>query len=76
MSSYTEEGKKNVEVNQDIIFTLKDSSIKIKLILPKKLNIFPKINNRKIELESLKIAQELGVDASIIKTKLKQIYEY
>ena len=51
VSSYTEEGKKNVEVNQDIIFTLKDSSIKIKLILPKKLNIFPKINNRKIIIQ-------------------------
>ena len=35
-----------------------------------------KTNNRKVELESLKIAQELGVDESIIKTKLKQIYEY
>jgi hypothetical protein len=35
-----------------------------------------KINNRKTELESLKIAQELGVEQSIIQTKLKQIYEY
>jgi len=35
-----------------------------------------KINNRKVELESLKIAQELGVDESIVKSKLKQIYEY
>jgi hypothetical protein len=35
-----------------------------------------KINNRKIELESLKIAVELGVDAKIVETKLKQIYEY
>jgi hypothetical protein len=35
-----------------------------------------KIANRKIELESLKIAQELGVDEKIIQTKLKQIYEY
>lgn len=35
-----------------------------------------KINNRKVELESLKIAQELGVEKSIIDAKLKQIYEY
>jgi len=35
-----------------------------------------KINNRKVELESLKLAKELGVDDSIIQTKLKQIYEY
>jgi hypothetical protein len=35
-----------------------------------------KINNRKTELESLKLAQELGVEESIIQTKLKQIYEY
>ena len=35
-----------------------------------------KINNRKIELESLKIAQELGVDLQIVTDKLKQIYEY
>jgi hypothetical protein len=35
-----------------------------------------KINNRKIELESLKIAQELGADSKIITDKLKQIYEY
>jgi hypothetical protein len=35
-----------------------------------------KINNRKIELESLKIAQELGADSKIIADKLKQIYEY
>jgi len=35
-----------------------------------------KINNRKVELESLKIAVELGVEKSIIDAKLKQIYEY
>jgi len=35
-----------------------------------------KINNRKVELESLKIAQELGADETMIKNKLKQIYEY
>lgn len=35
-----------------------------------------KINNRKTELESLKLAQELGADATMITDKLKQIYEY
>jgi len=35
-----------------------------------------KINNRKIELESLKLAQELGADEKMITAKLKQIYEY
>jgi len=35
-----------------------------------------KINNRKIELESLAIAKELGADEKMITDKLKQIYEY
>ena len=35
-----------------------------------------KINNRKVELESLKLAQELGLDANVVTNKLKQIYEY
>lgn len=35
-----------------------------------------KINNRKVELESLKMAVELGLDKGVIETKLKQIYEY
>jgi hypothetical protein len=35
-----------------------------------------KITNRKTELESLKIAIELGLDAKVVETKLKQIYEY
>jgi hypothetical protein len=35
-----------------------------------------KINNRKTELESLKLAQELGADEKMITDKLKQIYEY
>jgi len=35
-----------------------------------------KINNRKVELESLKMAVELGLDAKVVETKLKQIYEY
>jgi hypothetical protein len=35
-----------------------------------------KINNRKTELESLKLAQELGADPKMITDKLKQIYEY
>jgi len=35
-----------------------------------------KINNRKTELESLKLAKELGADEKMITDKLKQIYEY
>ena len=35
-----------------------------------------KINNQKTELESLKIAQELGMDSNMIKDKLKEIYGY
>jgi len=35
-----------------------------------------KTNNRKAELESLKIAQELGLDENIIKQRLTDIYEY
>lgn len=35
-----------------------------------------KINNRKTELESLKLAQELGLDPTIVTNKLNQIYEY
>ena len=35
-----------------------------------------KINNRKVELESLKLAVELGLDTKLVETKLKQIYEY
>lgn len=33
-----------------------------------------KINNQKIELESLKMAQELGMEESEVKNKLKEIY--
>jgi hypothetical protein len=51
VSSYIEESNKNIEVSKDIIFTLKDSAIKIKLILPPKLIIIPKINNRKIIIQ-------------------------
>lgn len=35
-----------------------------------------KINNRKTELESLKMAKDLGLDEKLVKTKLEQIYEY
>jgi len=35
-----------------------------------------KINNRKVELESLQVAVALGLDAKVVETKLKQIYEY
>jgi len=35
-----------------------------------------KVNNTKQELESLKIAQELGLEQSIITNKLKEIYGY
>jgi len=35
-----------------------------------------KINNRKTELESLKLAKDLGVEPKMITDKLKQIYEY
>ena len=33
-----------------------------------------KVANQKIELESLKIAQELGIDAKLITNKLNEIY--
>lgn len=35
-----------------------------------------KVSNIKLELESLKLAQELGLDATIITNKLKEIYGY
>ena len=33
-----------------------------------------KVANQKIELENLKIAQELGLDAKLITNKLNEIY--
>jgi len=35
-----------------------------------------KINNTKIELENLKIAAELGLDATLVTNKLKELYGY
>ena len=35
-----------------------------------------KINNNKIELENLKIAAELGLDATLVTNKLKELYGY
>lgn len=35
-----------------------------------------KINNTKIELENLKIAAELGLDATLVINKLKELYGY